>query len=48
MGVLIGGFRERAEAVAALDALPGSLRQFRPYVRTLEAVREESRRADPR
>ncbi len=45
LGVVYGGFRERAEAFAALAALPESLRQFRPYVRTLEALREEAKRA---
>jgi MSHA biogenesis protein MshM len=44
LGVLFGAFRERGEAVAALAALPDSLRQFRPYVRSLEAVREDARR----
>jgi septal ring-binding cell division protein DamX len=43
--VLLGTYRERGEAVAALDALPEPLRQFRPYVRTLDAVRDDARRA---
>ena len=33
------------DAVAALEQLPQNLRQFRPYVRTLEALREDQRRA---
>jgi septal ring-binding cell division protein DamX len=48
LGVLIGGFRERGEALAALDALPEPLRQFRPYVRPIDAVREDARRAEVR
>jgi type II secretory pathway predicted ATPase ExeA/septal ring-binding cell division protein DamX len=47
-GVLLGSYRERAEAVAVLDALPEPLRQFRPYVRTLDAVRDDARRASAR
>ena len=31
---------------ATLAALPESLKQFRPYVRPLEAVREDARRAE--
>ena len=46
IGLLYGGFRERGEATAALGLLPEGLRQFRPYVRTLEAVRDEARRAE--
>jgi len=45
LGVLLGNYRERAEAVAALDGLPDGLRQFRPYVRSLDAVRDDARRA---
>ena len=45
VGVLLGNYRERAEAVAALDGLPDGLRQFRPYVRSLDAVRDDARRA---
>jgi len=48
LGVLIGAFEERGEATAALGSLPESLRQFRPYVRSLESVREDARRADGR
>ncbi len=47
-GVLFGTYGDRAEALAALDALPPPLRQFKPYARPLEAVREEARRAERR
>ncbi len=47
-GVLYGPFHARAEASAALEALPQSLRQFGPYVRSLDAVRDEARRAERR
>jgi hypothetical protein len=46
LGLLLGGYRDRDEALAALDKLPTQLRQFKPYVRTLDAVREEVRRAE--
>ena len=46
VGVLFGNFEERGEASLALAALPESLRQFRPYVRPLDAVREDARRAE--
>jgi type II secretory pathway predicted ATPase ExeA len=46
LGLLLGGYRDRGEALAAIDRLPESLRQYRPYVRTLDAVREEVRRAE--
>jgi MSHA biogenesis protein MshM len=45
LGLLLAGYRDRDEALAALDKLPTGLRQFRPYVRTLDAVREDARRA---
>jgi type II secretory pathway predicted ATPase ExeA len=48
LGVLIGGFRERGEALAALDALPEPLKQFRPYVRPIDAVRDDARRSQIR
>ena len=48
LGVLFGAFSERSEALAALEALPPQLRQFKPYVRTLEAVREDARRTERR
>jgi DamX protein len=48
LGVLIGGFRERGDALAALDNLPENLKQFRPYVRSIDGVREDVRRAERR
>jgi MSHA biogenesis protein MshM len=48
LGVLYGAFDERGEAGAALASLPENLKQFRPYVRSLEAVREDVRRAESR
>jgi len=47
IGVLYGAFRERPEAIAALAKLPEPLKVFRPYVRPLEAVRDDVRRAGP-
>ena len=44
IGVLYGPFDGKAEAADALAALPPSLKQFGPYVRSLDAVRDESRR----
>jgi type II secretory pathway predicted ATPase ExeA len=46
LGVLFGTFDERAGAATALAALPESLRQFRPYVRSLDGIREDARRAE--
>ncbi|HEY4997855.1 MAG TPA: AAA family ATPase [Usitatibacter sp.] len=46
LGVLLGAYTERAEASVALAALPENLKQFRPYVRPLEGVREDARRAE--
>jgi type II secretory pathway predicted ATPase ExeA len=48
VGVLLGSFEQRGDALAALDALPENLKQFRPYVRSLEGVREDARRAERR
>ena len=45
VGVLFGAFDDRARAAEALAALPAALRQFRPYVRSADALREEARRA---
>jgi type II secretory pathway predicted ATPase ExeA/septal ring-binding cell division protein DamX len=45
VGVLFGGYEQRAQAAEALAALPQPLRQFKPYVRSLDSVREEVRRA---
>ena len=44
VAVLYGSFRDRDAAAAALAALPEGLRQFRPFVRSIEGVREEARR----
>jgi MSHA biogenesis protein MshM len=46
LGVLLGAYGDRNEAAAALAALPESLRIFRPYVRSIDAVREDARRAE--
>ena len=43
--MLFGGFEARAQANEALAGLPPDLRQFKPYVRSIEAVREEARRS---
>ncbi len=48
LGVLFGSFAERGRAIDALGTLPAALRQFKPYVRSIDAVREEARRAEPR
>jgi len=48
VGVLYGGFHDRGEANTALAALPADLRLFRPYVRSLDSVREDARRAQLR
>ena len=44
VGVLYGAFRTRQEANQAMGSLPDNLRQFRPYVRAIEAVRTDIRR----
>jgi type II secretory pathway predicted ATPase ExeA len=46
LGVLFGAFQERADASLALAALPENLKQFRPYVRPLDGVREDAFRAE--
>ena len=48
LGVLFGAFPERADASLALAALPENLKQFRPYVRPIEGVREDAQRAERR
>ena len=48
VGVLFGSYADRGQASEALATLPASLRQFRPYVRSLDAVREDARRAPGR
>ena len=47
MGVVFGPFAERNQAADALEALPENLKQFRPYVRSIDALREDVRRAPP-
>jgi type II secretory pathway predicted ATPase ExeA len=47
VGVLFGAFEDRARAAEALGGLPAALRQFKPYVRSVDALREEARRAQP-
>jgi MSHA biogenesis protein MshM len=46
LGVLFGMFDERAGAAAALAGLPESVKQFRPYVRSMDTIREDARRAE--
>jgi septal ring-binding cell division protein DamX len=45
VGVLFGAFDTRAHAAEALGGLPVALRQFKPYVRSVDTLREEARRA---
>jgi septal ring-binding cell division protein DamX len=47
LGVIYGVFASRREATEALEALPANLRQFRPYVRSVDAVRSDVRRGAP-
>jgi len=44
VGVIFGTFRSRQEAIVALNALPENLRRFRPYARSVQAVRTDIRR----
>jgi MSHA biogenesis protein MshM len=46
LGLVFGTFGERQGALAALESLPPPLRQFRPYVRSVDALREDLRRAE--
>ena len=48
VAVLLGSFGERAKAIDALETLPPALRQFKPYVRSIDIVREDARRAQAR
>ena len=48
IGVLYGTFEARAQASEALAGLPEPLRQFRPYVRSIDSLREDARRAQHR
>jgi len=43
VGVLYGPFASRDEAATALAALPEALRQFHPFVRSVDGVREDAR-----
>jgi MSHA biogenesis protein MshM len=42
IGVLYGPFADRREAQRALTALPSSLKQYQPYMRTIGVVRQEA------
>ncbi|HEX3098770.1 MAG TPA: AAA family ATPase [Usitatibacter sp.] len=44
VGVLYGAFASRDEAATAMNALPEGLRQFHPFVRSVDGVREDARR----
>ena len=46
VGVILGAFDERNDAMVALASLPEGLKQFRPYVRSLDGVREDALRAE--
>ncbi|HUL57134.1 MAG TPA: AAA family ATPase [Usitatibacter sp.] len=46
VGVIVGTFDERNAAMVALASLPENLRQFRPYVRSLDDVREDALKAE--
>ena len=48
LGLLFGAFDDRVDASLALSALPENLKQFRPYVRPLDMVREDALRAERR
>ena len=48
VAVLLGSFGERGKAIDALETLPPTLRQFKPYVRSIDIVREDARRAQAR
>ena len=48
VGVLFGTWNDRGQATNALAALPSQVRLFRPYVRSLDNVREDARRAEAR
>jgi MSHA biogenesis protein MshM len=44
VSVLYGNYAERNEAAAELSGLPSKLTQFRPYVRSFQAIRDDARR----
>ena len=43
VSVLYGNYTDRAEAIAGLLELPPKLKQFRPYARSFQAVRDDLR-----
>jgi MSHA biogenesis protein MshM len=43
VSVLYGNYADRSEAVAELSGLPAKATQFRPYVRSFQAVRDDFR-----
>lgn len=43
VSVLYGNYADRSEALAELSGIPSKLTQFRPYVRTFQAVRDDIR-----
>jgi type II secretory pathway predicted ATPase ExeA/septal ring-binding cell division protein DamX len=45
VGLVFGAYEARGQAAEALGSLPTALRQFKPYVRSVDALREEARRA---
>jgi type II secretory pathway predicted ATPase ExeA len=47
MTVLYGAFDARAEAVESLDRLPAELKANRPYIRTVQGIRNEIGRDEP-
>jgi septal ring-binding cell division protein DamX len=42
--VLYGPFASRDEATTAMNALPETIRQFHPFVRSVDGAREDARR----
>jgi type II secretory pathway predicted ATPase ExeA len=44
VGVLYGPFASREEATTAMNALPDTVRQFHPFVRSVDGAREDARR----
>lgn len=44
VGVLFGTFQTRELAIDAMGGLPDNLRRFRPYVRSVVAVRSDVRK----
>jgi MSHA biogenesis protein MshM len=44
VGVLYGPFASRDEATTAMNALPETIRQFHPFVRSVDGAREDARR----